>query len=96
MSLEQIKQTISPILQKYRVEFAGVFGSVARGENTPDSDVDLFIRFEKSPSLVQFIRMENELENSLNKKVDIVVQGTEKEFVKQDIKRDLNVVYGKG
>ena len=96
MSLEQIKEIIRPILQKYRVEFAGVFGSVARGQATADSDVDLFVRFEKSPSLVQFIKMENELKELLKKDVDVVVEGTEKQFIKADIKKDLSVIYGAG
>ena len=96
MSLEQIKQKISPILHKYRVEYAGVFGSQARGDARLDSDVDIVVRFEKNPSLVQFIRLENELKDTLKRDVDVVVQGSEKPLIKQAIEKDLSVVYGQG
>jgi uncharacterized protein len=96
MSIEQIKLKISPILHKYRVSYAGVFGSQARGEARPDSDVDILVRFEKTPSLVQFIRLENELKDTLKMNVDVVVQGSEKSFIKHAIEKDLAVVYGQG
>ncbi len=94
MNLEQIKKKVSPVLRKYRVEYAGVFGSVARGQARPDSDVDLLVRFEKVPSLVQFIRMENELKETLRTKVDVVVQGSEKFLIKPGIEKDLALLYG--
>ena len=96
MSIEQIKLKISPILKKYRVECAGVFGSQARGDARKDSDVDILVRFEKIPSLVQFIRLENELKESLQTNVDVVVQGSEKKLIKPNIQKDLAVVYGQG
>ena len=96
MKIEQIKKKITPILYKYRVAYAGVFGSVARGQDNPDSDVDLLVRFEKIPGLVQFIRLENELEDALQAKVDVVVQGTEKPLIKQSIEKDLKLIYGQG
>lgn len=94
MNIEEVKQKITPVLRKYLVEYAGVFGSVARGQERPDSDVDILVRFEKVPSLVQFIRMENELKETLQKKVDVVVQGSEKPFIKSGIEKDLALLYG--
>ena len=40
MNLEEIKRKALPILEKYGVSRAGVFGSVARGEDADDSDGD--------------------------------------------------------
>jgi predicted nucleotidyltransferase len=94
MNIEQIKQAVSPILYKYRVSYAGIFGSQARGEARPDSDIDILIRFEKIPSLVQFIRLGNELEGALKTDVDMVVEGSEKPLIKKAIEKDLTVVYG--
>lgn len=94
MPIEDIKQKTSDIFRKYHVSFAGVFGSVARGEERPDSDVDFLLAFGKTPSLVQFIKLENELKEKLNKKVDLVVQGSEKELIKASIYRDLVNIYG--
>lgn len=96
MSIEQIKLKISPILHKYRVSYAGIFGSQARQEARPDSDVDILVRFEKTPSLVQFIRLENELKDALQANVDMVMEGSEKPLIKKAIEKDLAVVYGQG
>jgi hypothetical protein len=58
--------------------------------------VDILIKFEKTPGLVQFIRLENELEDALQVKVDVVVEGSEKPLIKQSIEKDLKLVYGQG
>ena len=44
LSIEDIKEKITPILEKYDVKYAGVFGSVARGEARDDSDIDILIK----------------------------------------------------
>jgi len=94
MNIEEVKLKTLPIFRKYKVNFAGVFGSVARGQARPDSDVDFLVRFEKVPSLVYFIRMENELKEILQKNVDVVVQGSEKPLIKSGIEKDLTLLYG--
>ena len=94
MKLSEVKSKTEPILRKYGVIFAGVFGSTARGENRTDSDVDFLVKFKKAPSLVQFIRLENELKQALGTDVDVVVQGSEKPFIKPAIEKDLVAVYG--
>jgi uncharacterized protein len=94
MSIEEIKQKITPILDRYGVKRAAVFGSVARGEARPNSDVDILVEFGKTPSLVQLIKMENELKKTLDKKVDVVVSGSEKSLIKPFIYRDLIGLYG--
>ena len=95
MTIEQIKEKAIPIFDKYRIAYAGVFGSVARGESRSDSDVDILVSFEKIPGLVQFIRMENELKQVLGTDVDLVVQGSEKSLIKANIEKDLMPLYGK-
>lgn len=94
MSIEQIKNKINPILEAYSVEYAGVFGSAARGEDRADSDVDILVRFKKTPGLVKFIRLENELKAALGREVDLVIAGTEKPLIKPAIEKDLVVMYG--
>ena len=94
MTIEQVKEKANPVLRKYFVEYAGIFGSVARGQAHVDSDVDILVRFGKTPSLVQLIRMENELKELLKTKVDVVVQGSEKSLIKPAIEKDLILLYG--
>jgi uncharacterized protein len=96
MNIDEIKQKTTPILSRFGVKRAAVFGSVARGEARPDSDVDLLVEFKKTPTLVQLIKMENELKGILNKEVDVVVKGSEKPLIKPLIYRDLIGLYGSG
>src|SRR6266545_8303803 len=52
-----------------------VFGSVARGEDRPDSDVDLLVDVEPGRTLLDVIALEQDLQELLGRKVDIVTEG---------------------
>ena len=72
-TIEEIKNKITPIAEKYRLPAVYVFGSYARGEATSDSDVDVLI--QRGGSAVRGIIMGalyNELNESLQKSVDLV------------------------
>lgn len=43
LSLQEIQETVRALLAKYHAEYAILFGSYARGEATPDSDLDLIV-----------------------------------------------------
>ena len=60
------------VLEKYPVSRAAVFGSFSRNQQNSLSDVDLLVEFEKSVSIFDFLRMENELTKSVSRKVDVV------------------------
>jgi hypothetical protein len=49
-----------------------VFGSVARGEDRRDSDVDFLVRFDQSASLFDLLHMQDELGELLGRSVDVV------------------------
>jgi len=75
--LEHIIQTLKALLpglrDRYGVISLGVFGSYVRGEQTPDSDLDLLVEFDHRPlTLLQFIALEYELSDELHIKVDLV------------------------
>ena len=73
--LQQTQQLLSqyrPILaSRYPIQRLALFGSVARNEATPDSDVDILVEFSK-PVGFQFLELAHELEILLGKKVDLV------------------------
>ncbi len=71
-NIEELKEKIVPILKANDVVRSSVFGSFARGEDTPESDVDLLVELEKSQSLLDMVHLKNELEDSLKKKVDVI------------------------
>jgi predicted nucleotidyltransferase len=53
-----------------------VFGSVVRGENREESDVDFLVDFEKGRSLFDLIRFKLDLQDLLNVTVDVVTPGS--------------------
>jgi len=71
----------------------GVFGSVARGEDRPDSDVDLLVRFAKGKSLLGLVRLERELTAALGRKVDLLTESALSPFLRDRILRELRVLY---
>jgi len=95
MELEEVKEKIIPVLEEYGVEYAGVFGSVARGEAGPDSDVDILVRLGRPTGMFRYMRLVNGLERSLSKKVDLVTEDSLNKYVKPYVLVDLKTVYEK-
>ena len=91
---EQIKKEIISILKSGDVEFAGVFGSFARGEETPDSDIDVLVRFASRKSLLDLVHLQNTLSDAINRKVDVVTEGFISPYIKKYVLNDLEPLYG--
>lgn len=80
----------TPELQKqFAVDALGIFGSYVRGEQDRDSDLDILIRFDKVPSLVQWIRLEDYLSQITGVKVDLVLEDGLKPSIGQRIRREV-------
>jgi len=95
MTRQEINKAIVNYLQPYNPQRIGIFGSVARNEETSESDIDILIRFGKVPSLFEFVRMENDLSEILERKVDLVSEGALKnKRLKTYIFQDLQVIFG--
>lgn len=94
MTLEELQQKTKPIFEKYRVKYAGVFGSFARGEDKTDSDIDIMIDYYRPFSLLKLIGLENDLKDLLQKKVDIVTENGASKYMKSRMLKDLKVFYG--
>ncbi|WP_020596238.1 nucleotidyltransferase family protein [Spirosoma panaciterrae] len=87
-------QQILEYLKPYQPERIGIFGSWARGENGPNSDLDVLIKLSKPVSLLTFVQMEDELSNKLATKVDLVSEGAiTNERLKRHIFQDLKIIY---
>lgn len=72
MSIDEIKRKISPILGKYGVARAALFGSIVRGTATEKSDIDLLVKLPNNASLLDLAGLKIELEEKLGKKVDVL------------------------
>ena len=72
-SLSMIKRKAVPILKRHAVKRASIFGSYARGTAKAKSDVDFLIEYKgKDKSLFDLVELKLELEETLDRKVDII------------------------
>lgn len=72
---QKLAQTLQNYFTKQPVRRAYVFGSVARGEATDHSDIDVLVELEQGASLFDQARMSWQLEDLLHHKVDVVTEG---------------------
>lgn len=88
MNIEEIKRKILPILKKYGVTRAGIFGSVVRGEAREESDIDILVEIESRMSLLEFVGLKLELEEALGKPVDLGEYSEIKPIIKEQILKE--------
>ncbi len=73
--LEQHRAAILRVAARYGARNVRVFGSTARGEATETSDVDILVDLEAGRSLLDQVGLQQELEELLGRRVDVVVEG---------------------
>ena len=95
MDIQTIAKKAEPILRKNRVSYAAIFGSRARGEERPDSDLDILVRLPKGITLFGLARIQIELGDALEVEVDLVPEGSFKKGIKENVEPDLKTIYGK-
>ena len=94
MGISEIQEKITPILQLYGVKKASIFGSVARGDDRPDSDIDLLVELiPGSMDLIQYIGLKHKLEDVLGKDVDLVSEGNINRHMEPYIRPELKTIY---
>jgi predicted nucleotidyltransferase len=86
--VRKIQEKIVPLLKQHGIKKAAVFGSVARGDARPDSDVDVVIEISRPYGLFEFIAIKHGIEDILDKKVDLVEYASIKPRVKENIIKD--------
>jgi uncharacterized protein len=75
-------------LAKLGIRTLHIFGSVARGDAEPDSDVDLLVDFERAIGLFHFFRVQRQLEQILGCRVDLVMREAVKPQLRERIFRE--------
>lgn len=84
---------IIPLLQKEHVVKAAIFGSTARGDDTPHSDVDIVVKFGKPKTLFDLVGLQDDLKQLLKKPVDLVTYNSLHPRIKPYILKDQKVIY---
>ena len=95
MSTQLMTEKIAEYFKTQPVLKAWLFGSFARGEETPDSDVDILVEFDQNArvSLMKHAGMIIDLEQKLNRPIDLVVNGTLLPFAVESAERDKILIY---
>lgn len=95
MSTQTMTQLIAEYFKTQPVLKAWIFGSYARGEETPESDVDILVEFDKDArvSLMKHAGMIVDLEQKLNRPIDLVVNGTLLPFARKSADQDKILIY---
>ena len=95
MSTETMKQQIADYFKTQPVLKAWLFGSFARGEETPESDVDILVEYDKDAriSLLTISHMMGELEKTTGRRVDLIEEGCLLPFAVESANRDKKLIY---
>lgn len=94
-----ILETIRTFFASQPVNRAWVFGSYSRGEQTPDSDVDILVDFDREHAtigLFEYVRMINQLKDLTGKEIDLVENGTLLPFADESAQKDKLLIYERG
>jgi predicted nucleotidyltransferase len=92
-----LEEKLAEICRKNDIVFMAIFGSFVRGEQNRKSDIDIAIEFERNSekSLLDLVRIENELRKVFKRKVDLGIFSSLSPYIIEDVKREMRVIYEK-
>jgi len=83
--LEQYQQLILPVLKRYFIKRAAIFGSFAKGEEDTNSDIDLLIEPEKDFTIFKMLKLEDEISALIKRKVDLIEYSALKPSIRKEV-----------
>jgi hypothetical protein len=93
MSITDIKNKLQPIFESYSITYAALFGSVSRGDDRPDSDVDILVKLGKPMGMFSYMKLIQSIEDILGRKADVVTEQGLSKFVRPYIMPELKTIY---
>jgi len=87
-----LRKNLPILAEQYHVATLEVFGSYVRHEEKATSDLDILVTFHKAPSILKFIRLENQLSDLLGVKVDLVLKDSLKPAIGKRIQSEAESV----
>lgn len=93
--IEEISNKLPAVLSSYPVSSASVFGSIAKGDDNTDSDIDILIEFTPGSkySMFDLIDIENILTKTFNRKVDLVTKASLSPYIQESVNNSALLVY---
>lgn len=89
---EKKKEEIVKYLEKEEADRIAIFGSYTRGEETQKSDIDILVNFSEPKSLLDIVRIERELSETIGIKVDLVTEKSLSPYIKEDVEKEKEVL----
>jgi predicted nucleotidyltransferase len=84
-SLDTRREEILAIVKRHGGRNVRVFGSQARGEGAPDSDLDILIDLEPGRSLLDIVAIKQDLEDLLGCSVDVVTEASVSPYIREHV-----------
>ena len=84
--LEQLKEEM---VDKYKIERIGLFGSFIKGDQKENSDIDILVEFGKEADLFDFLGLSLFLEEALKQKVDVVSKASLREELRESVLKEV-------
>ncbi|HIC93378.1 MAG TPA: hypothetical protein EYP09_03910 [Anaerolineae bacterium] len=94
MNREEVFEKIVQVLKDRGARKIAIFGSFVRGEEKPESDIDVIVEFAGRKSLLELVRIERELSEALGIKVDLLTEKSISPYLIDTIKKEMEVIYG--
>ena len=92
--MDKVIDKLVSILKKHGAKKIEIFGSYARGEQEETSDLDVIVEFEKRKSLLELVGIEQELEDNLGIKIDLLTRASISPYLIERIEKESKVVFG--
>ncbi|MFP3191239.1 MAG: nucleotidyltransferase family protein [Thermoproteota archaeon] len=92
-----LEKKLAEICKKNDIVFMAIFGSFVRGDQKKKSDIDIVIEFERNSekSLLDLVRIENELRKIFKRKVDLGIFSSLNPYIIEDVKKEMRIIYEK-
>ncbi len=86
-------QKLIEVCRQNDISKVGLFGSMARGEATAGSDVDLLVEFSKRKSLLAIVVIERKISAAIGRKADVLTEAALSPYLRDSILREVKVLY---
>jgi len=94
MTQSELYKKVAKFLKTKGAKKVAVFGSYVRGEQTPQSDIDVIVEFKERKSLLEIVGIEQELSEKLGIKVDLLTEKSISPYLIDRIKKEMIEVAG--